>query len=170
MKRSALVLGLCFAVIFGWMSYSQVPDTSLRAIIQVTDHLYRAQAGAAYSAFLVTPEGIILADPISTDYAKWLKAELKQRFGVPVKYVIYSHHHWDHASGGAVFADTAEFIGHKTLPALLKLPPAETALPASAAGLDANRDGRIDPGESRQPVEPRFPQPEWQPPVRNHPR
>ncbi|MYF71346.1 MAG: MBL fold metallo-hydrolase, partial [Proteobacteria bacterium] len=30
-----------------------------------------------------------------------------------VRYVLYSHYHDDHASGGAVFEDTAEFVGHE---------------------------------------------------------
>ena len=33
-----------------------------------------------------------------------------------MRYVLYSHYHDDHASGGAVFEDTAEFIGHDDTP------------------------------------------------------
>lgn len=153
MKRSVSALPF----IFGCLVYAQVPDTFPRAITQVTEHLYRAQAGAAYSAFLVTPEGIVLADPISTDYARWLKTEIQRRFGLPVRYVVYSHHHWDHASGGAVFADTAQFVGHKTMPDLLQLPSPGTPLPPSAAGFDANRDGKIDPMEARDLLQALFP-------------
>jgi glyoxylase-like metal-dependent hydrolase (beta-lactamase superfamily II) len=152
-KRSASTLPF----IFGCLVYAQLPDTFPRAITQVTEHLYRAQAGAAYSVFLVTPEGILLADPISTEYAGWLKAEIQKRFGLPVRYVIYSHHHWDHASGGTVFADTAQFVGHKAMPHLLKLPPPDTPLPPSAAGLDANRDSKIDPVEARDLLKALFP-------------
>jgi len=31
----------------------------------------------------------------------------------PVKYFVYSHSAFDHSTGGAVFADTARFVGHK---------------------------------------------------------
>ena len=66
-----------------------------------------------------TSEGIILADPINTDFAKWLKSELDSRFpGIPVRYVIYSHSHWDHIEGGAVFADTAQFVGQEEFSAI----------------------------------------------------
>jgi flavorubredoxin len=65
-----------------------------REIIKVTDNVYRARNGAWYSFFLVTPDGIILIDPLSTDYAKWLKSQFEERFpGQSVRYVIYSHSH-----------------------------------------------------------------------------
>jgi glyoxylase-like metal-dependent hydrolase (beta-lactamase superfamily II) len=93
---------------------AQGPPRAAREIIKVTDDVYRARNGLWYSFFLVTSEGIILADPINTDFAKWLKGELDSRFpGVPVRYVIYSHSHWDHIEGGAVFADTARFVGQE---------------------------------------------------------
>ncbi len=91
-------------------------------IRQIKGNLYRAGNGAWHSIFLVTRGGIILADPLNKEYATWLKQQLAERFHVPVKYVIYSHSHFDHAAGAAVFADTATIIAH--------------------AGVAANMDGR----------------------------
>ena len=91
-------------------------DEPFREIVNIAGDLHRATNNAHHTAFLVTSEGIILTDPIGTDFATWLKAELEERFGVPVRYVLYSHYHDDHASGGAVFDDTAEFIGHDNMP------------------------------------------------------
>ena len=122
--------------------------TSTRGIEELKPGLFRAQNDQHYTVFLVTPAGIILSDPISTEFAQWLRGELDRRFDVPVRYVLYSHHHWDHASGGAVFADTAEFVGHEAMPAKLALPPASTPLPSAAAATDANRNGRIERGEA----------------------
>jgi glyoxylase-like metal-dependent hydrolase (beta-lactamase superfamily II) len=31
----------------------------------------------------------------------------------PVRYLVYSHSAFDHSTGGAVFSDTARFVGHK---------------------------------------------------------
>ena len=78
---------------------------------------------------MVTRDGIVLVEPVGPEHAKWLKGELDRRFGVPVKYVIYSHSHGDHASGAAVFADTARIIGHEALLGLIALPAASTPLP-----------------------------------------
>ena len=91
-------------------------DEPFREIVNITGDLYRATNNAHHTAFLVTSDGIILTDPIGTDFSTWLKAELDERFGVPVRYVLYSHYHDDHASGGAVFEDTAESIGHDNTP------------------------------------------------------
>jgi glyoxylase-like metal-dependent hydrolase (beta-lactamase superfamily II) len=88
----------------------------VREIINVKGDLYRARNGNWYTAFLVTPAGIVLADPINTGFADWLEPELDRRFpGKPVRYVIYSHSHFDHAEGGAAFAATATFVGHENM-------------------------------------------------------
>src|SRR5262245_46944398 len=101
------------------------------------------------SVFMVTPEGIVLVEPIGTEFATWLKGELATRFKVPVKYVIYSHHHWDHGSGAAVYADTARIIGHEAMLKRLAMPPADTALPPNVRTQDTNSNGRIEQAEAQ---------------------
>lgn len=120
-----------------------------REIGKLTGDVYYARLDDYLSAFMVTPEGIVLVEPVGTEFATWLKGELDERFGVPVKYVIYSHSHADHASGAAVFADTARIIGHEALLGLLAMPPAATALPQSARAQDANGNGRIERAEAQ---------------------
>ena len=90
-----------------------------RGIVQISGDLYRAQDGFHFTVYLVTPEGIILADPLNAEFAAWLRTELENRHGLPVRYVLYSHHHWDHASGAHVFDDTATLIGHENFPTVL---------------------------------------------------
>jgi glyoxylase-like metal-dependent hydrolase (beta-lactamase superfamily II) len=113
-------------------------ETPVGEIVSVTDNLYEARTATHNTVFLVTPEGIILCDPISLAFSQWLKVELDARFDVPVVYVIYSHHHPDHTAGGIVFADTARFIAHETVVAERNAP-----LPSNAATLDSNGDGRL---------------------------
>src|SRR5688572_11429404 len=98
------LLAAVFAVVSAAALMAQSPPVG---ITRITGNLYRGTAGGLHNVFLVTPDGIILADPISTPFANWLKAELAGRFCVPVRYVIYSHGHYDHIEGGGVFADTA---------------------------------------------------------------
>ncbi|MFQ5542619.1 MAG: MBL fold metallo-hydrolase [Candidatus Binatia bacterium] len=100
-----LLVFLIVLLVSGVPAFGQ--QKPVRKITKIAGDLYRFQNRFHVSVFLVTPDGIIATDPINADAAKWLKAELKKRFNQPVKYLIYSHDHRDHISGGEVFADTA---------------------------------------------------------------
>lgn len=127
-----------------------------RGIVNITGQLYRAQNDDHFNVFLVTPDGIIMTDPINRDFSRWLKAEFASRFKVPVRYVLYSHHHWDHASGGVVFADTAEFIAHDNMPLALALPAGNLPLPENVRTMDANGNGLVERGEASGTTAERF--------------
>lgn len=130
-------------------SFYQQTDLKGQEIGKLTGDVYYARMDDYLSVFMVTPDGIVLVEPIGTEFATWLKAEMARRFGVPVKYVIYSHSHWDHASGGAVYADTARFIGHENMLKNIALPPANTPLPPNVRAQDKNGDGKIEPEEAQ---------------------
>lgn len=135
-------------------TFAQQPPQ--RSIVNVTGQLYRAQNNNHYTVFLVTPDGIIMSDPINRDFSRWLKSELATRFKVPVRYVLYTHSDWDHASGGVVFADTAEFVGHRTMLTRLAPPAGNPPLPADAAKMDANRNGLVERSEATAAIAERF--------------
>jgi cyclase len=106
----------------------------VREIAQVTGDLYRVRNNNHYTVFYVTPGGIILADPINADFGAWLKGELATRFpNAPVRYVLHSHHHQDHASGAAVFTDTAEIVAHENFAAAVKAAAPQDARYANVA-------------------------------------
>ncbi len=84
-----------------------------REITHVAGDLYRFQNRFHVSVFLVTPEGVIATDPINAEAATWLEAEIRERFGKEIKFLILSHDHADHSSGGEVFADTATVVAHE---------------------------------------------------------
>src|SRR6187551_3779310 len=144
--RTSLVVALCLSAGFVSAAAAQQPPT--RGIVNVTGQLYRAQNNNHYTVFLVTPDGIIMSDPINRDFGRWLKAEFATRFKVPVRYLLYTHKDWDHASGGVVFADTAEFVGHQNMRAGVALPPGNRPLPADAEKMDSNRNGLIERTEA----------------------
>jgi glyoxylase-like metal-dependent hydrolase (beta-lactamase superfamily II) len=123
---------------------------------RLTGDVYYARMDDYVSAFLVTPDGIVLVEPVGTEFATWLKGEIATRFKVPVKYVIYSHHHWDHGSGAAVFADTARIVGHEAMLAHLVMPPANTPLPQNARAQDTNGNGQIEASEAQATIKTQF--------------
>lgn len=123
---------------------------------RLTGDVYFARMDDYMSVFMVTPDGIVLVEPISSEFATWLKGELATRFKVPVKYVIYSHHHWDHASGASVWADTARIVGHEAMLKRLAMPPADTPLPQNARAQDTNGNGQIEAAEAQGNIKTQF--------------
>jgi glyoxylase-like metal-dependent hydrolase (beta-lactamase superfamily II) len=105
---------LALGVFIGGVAVARAQDAPKREIVQISGDLYRFQNKFHYSVFLVTPEGVIATDPINADAAQWLKSEIASRFGKPIRYLVYSHDHVDHSSGGEVFAaDGAIVIAHE---------------------------------------------------------
>lgn len=129
-RRMCLAVALGAVVLAGMVpatvTAQQAPK---RAITQIAGDLYRFQNNFHFSVFLVTSDGIIATDPINADAAKWLKAELDTRFGKPVRYLILSHDHPDHTSGGEVFADTAVVVAHEKAKAVIIGERRPTAVP-----------------------------------------
>ncbi len=80
---------------------------------KISDSLYMFSQGGTRNIFIVTDEGVIVTDPINAVAAKTLRAEIAKITDRPVKYVVYSHEHWDHILGGRIFKDEgATFISH----------------------------------------------------------
>ena len=67
--------------------------------------------------FVVTKEGVIATDPIGLGRPQAVTTyidEIKKITNAPIKYVVYSHHHWDHIAGGKPFKDVgATFVAQK---------------------------------------------------------
>src|SRR5688572_25678456 len=96
MRSTAFLVVLCIAAGSAIASGQPAPMTAVPQIANVGGDLYRVQVGDQATVFLVTPQGIILADPLSYDVAAWLRKELESRFpGRPVRYVLHTHHHFD---------------------------------------------------------------------------
>ncbi len=148
MNCFARTLGVATTLIISFAVTAVAQPAVPRSIVNITGQLYRAQNNNHYTVFLVTNDGVIMSDPINRDFARWLKGEIATRFRVPVRYVIYTHRDWDHASGGVVFADTAEFVGHVNMLAALSPPRGNPALPTADATLDTNRNGLIERAEA----------------------
>jgi len=113
---TTLSCGLVFMLLMTltpWAQAQTPAQAPVREITQIAGELYRFRNNNHYAVFAVTPAGIIATDPINAEAAQWLKAELHKRFSQPVKYLIYSHDHADHISGGEVFADTAIIVAHE---------------------------------------------------------
>ena len=82
-----------------------------------TNNVYIFRNGNNQSIFVVTNEGVIATDPVAYGRpqggAAYI-AEIKKVTDKPIKYLVYSHHHFDHITGGKAFKDAgAKIIAHK---------------------------------------------------------
>jgi glyoxylase-like metal-dependent hydrolase (beta-lactamase superfamily II) len=108
------------------------PPPTATTKVDGTDNVYIFRYMGHQSMFIVTPEGVIATDPISErrpvkPYIDAIQAVTK----APIKYVIYSHSHFDHIAGGKAFKDLgATFIAHKNAKARIEaLKPVDVVMP-----------------------------------------
>jgi glyoxylase-like metal-dependent hydrolase (beta-lactamase superfamily II) len=82
-----------------------------------TDGVYIFRNQNSQSMFIVTNDGVIVMDPVSygrPQGGEQYLAEIRKVTDRPIRYVIYSHHHFDHIAGGRVFKEAgARFIAHE---------------------------------------------------------
>jgi glyoxylase-like metal-dependent hydrolase (beta-lactamase superfamily II) len=93
-----------------------MPTESLAELVRFVPDVYGFRGANHVALFVVTPTGVILVDPIGEGNPRTpalIKEAIRSVTAEPVRYVIYSHSAFDHSTGGAVFADTARFAGHK---------------------------------------------------------
>ena len=76
--------------------------------------LYAFRHGPYRNIFVVTDKGVIATDPLGVKEAAALRQEIAKITDQPVRYVAYSHSHWDHVSGGKIFKNEgAEFVAQE---------------------------------------------------------
>jgi glyoxylase-like metal-dependent hydrolase (beta-lactamase superfamily II) len=104
-----------------------------------TDNVYIFRNGNHQAMFVVTRDGVIATDPVAygrpTGGQQYLD-EIKKVTDKPVKFLVYSHHHFDHIAGGKAFKDAgAKIIAHKNATARLKqVNDPHTPLPDESIG------------------------------------
>src|SRR5262245_18949466 len=77
---------------------AQSPPPFSTRKVDGTDNVYIFRYGGHQAMFVVTPEGVIATDPIGYQRPRAVAAyidEIKKVTPLPIKYVVYSHHHFD---------------------------------------------------------------------------
>jgi glyoxylase-like metal-dependent hydrolase (beta-lactamase superfamily II) len=102
--------------------------------VEGTDNVYVFRYQGHQAMFVVTPEGVIATDPIGLGRPQAVTTyidEIKKVTSQPIRYVIYSHSHYDHITGGQPFKDAgARFIAHANAKRRLEwLRPPNVVLP-----------------------------------------
>jgi glyoxylase-like metal-dependent hydrolase (beta-lactamase superfamily II) len=92
--------------------------------VEGTENVYIFRNGNHQAMFIVTKAGVIATDPVAygrPQGGQQYVDEIKKVTNQPIKYLIYSHVHFDHIAGGKAFKDAgARVIAHKNATARLK--------------------------------------------------
>jgi cyclase len=128
MRRTLLVrisAGI-FVLAAAWLAYTQTQAPAELSIQKVKGDLYviamAKGVGGGNIAVYPTNEGVILVDDMfDRDYSNILE-KVKSVTDKPVRYVLNTHHHDDHAGGNAKMMASAEVIAHRNVRAnMIKL-------------------------------------------------
>ncbi|MFN3658130.1 MAG: MBL fold metallo-hydrolase [Pseudolabrys sp.] len=117
-----------------WAQAPAQPPLFATTKVEGTENVYIFRYQNHQSMFIVTPAGVIVTDPISYGRPQAAKAyldEVRKITQAPIKYLIYSHHHYDHIAGGKVFKDAgATIVAHRRArERLAQLKPADVPVP-----------------------------------------
>jgi len=122
MRRSVFLL--CFATAFvmqgAWAVYTQTskPPGPLRTE-RVKGDLYMVSGEGGNVALYATSEGVVLVDDMFDRNHADILAQMKSVTDRPVRYVINTHQHDDHAGGDFKMLPIAEVIAHRNVRANL---------------------------------------------------
>ncbi|NDD73624.1 MAG: MBL fold metallo-hydrolase [Gammaproteobacteria bacterium] len=135
--RTEFPLRLAVLLSFFAIPLAAVAQTALPApveghdVTEIGPGYYTFRHKGLRNIFLVTKAGVIVTDPIEPEAARVLREEIRKITPLPVKYVVYSHQHWDHVRGGRIFKEEgAKFVSHANCVAHFKdLPEPEIVMP-----------------------------------------
>jgi glyoxylase-like metal-dependent hydrolase (beta-lactamase superfamily II) len=115
--------------------------------VEGTDNVYIFRNGNHQAMFIVTRDGVIATDPVAYGRPTGGQAyvdEIRKITKAPIRYLIYSHHHFDHIAGGKAFKDAgARIVAHRRATERLKtLKDPHTPIPDESVG-DRGRTIRL---------------------------
>jgi glyoxylase-like metal-dependent hydrolase (beta-lactamase superfamily II) len=116
--RSLLVLLAFVSLSWAASTQTQKPARPLTTT-RVRDNLYLIAGEGGNVAMLVTSEGVVLVDDMFYRNHDDMLAAIRAVSSQPLRYVINTHQHDDHAGGDALMLPIAEVIAHKNVRANL---------------------------------------------------
>jgi len=116
-RLTTWTLGCALSIVLAGVAPAMGQTPPLFETKKITDTVYLFRYGGHQAIFVVTPAGVIATDPIAylrPQAATTYIDEIRKVTPAPIKYVVYSHHHYDHIAGGKPFKDLgARFLAHR---------------------------------------------------------
>lgn len=119
MLRVTVLAATLATAVFGsaGATFAQAPPPFATTKVEGTDNVYIFRNGNHQAMFVVTKAGVIATDPVAYGRptgGQTYVDEIRKVTSQPIKYLIYSHHHFDHIAGGKAFKDAgARVIAHE---------------------------------------------------------
>ena len=112
--RSPVVLAVSLLLMLALVSPLGAQQAPPYETKKVAEGVYVFRHVGHQAMFVVGSDGVIATDPISPAAAKIYLQEIRKITQALIRYVVYSHHHLDHISGGAPFKEAgATFVAHR---------------------------------------------------------
>jgi len=116
MRRIAVLIFLAVVLLLhtSWVAYTQnaKPPGQLR-IAKVKGDLYLISGEGGNVAVYVTTEGVVLVDDMFDRNHADILAQIKSVTDKPLRYVLNTHQHDDHAGGDMKMLPIAEVVAHR---------------------------------------------------------
>ena len=116
--KAAAVIAVGLALAAAPVTAEQAQEKAKPPQIQTTkvdgtENVYIFRNGNHQAIFIVTPEGVIATDPVGygrpTGGQQYVD-EIRKVSKAPIRYLVYSHHHFDHIAGGKPFKDAGATV------------------------------------------------------------
>ena len=106
--------GILIVLLGGFVAYTQNPPAARPFAAQkVKDNLYMITGGGGNVAAYITSEGVILVDDMYDRDYQGVMGQVKALTNQPIRYVVNTHHHDDHAGANNSMPSTVQLISHR---------------------------------------------------------
>ena len=118
MKKSTVLAVTAVILGAGGLALTRPPQEQAFTFTKIREDVYHAvptgnMSVGSNSVVVINANDVLLVDShISPNAANALMQELKQITSKPVRYVVNTHFHFDHAHGNQIYGADVEVIGH----------------------------------------------------------
>ncbi|HEY7547445.1 MAG TPA: MBL fold metallo-hydrolase [Blastocatellia bacterium] len=128
MKKLFAVTVIFFLLIAAALAHDGVArqDKGPFTLKKLTDDVYVLYGRGGNIGICVTAEGIIVIDDQFADLAPGIAAQVKSISDRPIKFLINTHHHFDHTGGNEFFIKMTTIVAHDNVRKHMLAAPQET--------------------------------------------
>jgi glyoxylase-like metal-dependent hydrolase (beta-lactamase superfamily II) len=114
MNKISIGLSILLVLLFQQSSHSQInPDSVKISTVEISKGLYEIRLYGGNLLLSVGTDGVMLIDASYKELSDKLKSEIRKIDARPLKYLVNTHWHFDHAGGNLLFGKESTIIAHE---------------------------------------------------------